>query len=155
MLIDCGQGYTITADNITVPNTPSSFDVIQIATAATVPIFVYRIVATANAVAAAIQRVVLIRRSTASTGGTAVTPKPTNGGSAAASSTASYNLVTTTGTAGDQLDSQQWNEFAPYEFNQKPQGILVPAASWLSLFLPANPAAAFQASFTVEYVELK
>jgi hypothetical protein len=155
MLIDCGQGYTVTVDNFSVPISPGSFDIVQMATTSSVPIFVTRIIATANAVAASIQRLVLMRRSTAGTGGTGVTPKPTNGGSAAASTTVNYNLVTTTGTAGDLMDSQQWNEFAPYEFNQKPQGILVPVSSFLSLFNPASPGVAFNASFTIEFVELK
>jgi hypothetical protein len=154
-LIDCGQSYTITSDNFSIPNSPASFDIIQIATAATVAVFLSRAFLFANAVTAAIQRVTALRRTSASTGGSAITPNPESGGSSAASCTVLLLPVTTTGTAGAQLDNQQWNEFAPYQFDLTPRGILIPAASWYSLFLPANPAAAFNASITLEIVEIK
>lgn len=158
MLIDCGQAYTLTVENLTVPTAPSSgapFDLLQIGTSSTVPILVTRVVVTANAVAASIQRAQLLRRSTAGTGGTGVTAYPVNPGSSGSSVTATYLVVTTTGTAGNAMDSQQWNEFAPYEFNQKPGGILVPVSSFLSLALMAAPGSTYSASFTVEFVELK
>ena len=153
--LSLGQRYTFTAENISVPTSPSSFDIFQLATTAAVPILVDRIVATANATSAAIQRVQLLRRTSASTGGSAVTARPTNGGSAAAVTTGATLLTTTTGTAGDAIDSQEWNEFAPYEFNQRPEGIVVPVSSWLSLFLPAAPGSGYSVSITVEFVELK
>ena len=154
-LIDCGQSYTITSDNFSVPNTPASFDLLQIATGATVPVFISRILLTANATSASIQRITALRRTTASTGGSSLTPNPLSAGSSAASCTVLLLPVTTTGTAGAQIDNQQWNEFAPYQFDLTPRGVLIPAASWYSLFVPANPAAAFNASITVEMVEIK
>jgi hypothetical protein len=158
MLIDCGQAYTLTVENLTVPTSPASgapFDLVQIATSAAVPILVRRVVVTANATAASIQRVQLLRKSAAGTGGTSCTAFATNGGSSATSTTCNYLVVTTTGGAGNAMDSQQWNEFAPYEFNQSPAGILVPVSGFISVSLVAAPGTTYSASFTVEFVELK
>jgi hypothetical protein len=153
MLIDCGQAYTITQDNVSVGSS-STADIVQLQTSSTVPVLVTRIVMTANQTSATIQRVTLLRRSAGSTGGSAANIYPLNGGSSSASSSAVYNATTVSG-AGNIIDSQQWNEFAPYEFNIKPAGILVPVSSYLSLFYSATPGTGFSASFTVELVELK
>ena len=158
MLIDCGQAYTITVPAMTIPTTAaagSTIDIFNIATSSTVPILVTRVVATAAQTAAAIGQVQLMRRSGAGSGGTGVSALPTNGGSSASSVTATYLVVTTIGGAGNVMDSQQWNEFAPYEFNQKPSGVLVPSSGFLSLALVGLPAGTYTAAFTVELVELK
>lgn len=155
MQLDTGIPYTATIENITVPtNSGTAFDLVQLATSSTVPILVQRIVATTGALSSVIQRVSLLARSSASTGGTGITPHPLVGGASAAT-TVAYSLVTTTGTAGNQYDNQQWNEFAPYEFNKLPGGLFVPPSSWVCLFLPQAPASTFSASFTVEFVEFK
>ena len=154
-LIDCGQAYTITYDNFTVPNSGAPFDVFQLSTAALIPVFISKIYLFANASSAVIQRIQALRRTTASTGGSAANINPESPGSSAASCTALVIPTTTTGTAGAVLDTQQWNEFAPYQYDLTPRGILVPAASWFNLSCPANPAATFQASIMLEIVELK
>lgn len=156
MEIGLGQRYTVTSENITVPtNSGTAFDLVQLSTSTTVPIIVDRIVATAGVTTGAIQRIALVRRSTTGTGGTGATANPSNASAPAASTTCSYNIVTTVGTIGAYIDSQQWNEFAPYEFNQRPGGVLVPVSSFLCLFLPAAPGSTYVASYTVEFVELK
>lgn len=155
MLIDCGQGYTATADNVAMPITPASYDAIQIATSANVPVLITRIYASASIVAATLQRLVAMRRSTGSTGGTGVTPKATNGGSVAASCSVNYACVSGTGTPGDFIDAQTWNQFAPYQFDLTPRGILLPVSGFYSLFLPAAPSVQFTMSFTIELIELK
>lgn len=157
MLIDCGQAYTLTVENLTVPASAGAtpFDLVTVGTSSSVPLLLQRVVVTANATAASIQRVQLLRRSTAGTGGTSCTPFATNGGSSGTSTTCNYLVVTTAGTAGNPMDSQQWNEFAPYEFNQKPAGILVPVSSFISVALMALPGTTYSASFTLEFVELK
>lgn len=155
MQIDTGIPYTVTVENITVPtNSGTPFDLVQLATSSAVPIVVQRIVATAGVTTSTIQRVSLLLRSTSGTGGTGVTARATNGG-VAASTTVSYNVVSSVGTPGNIYDNQQWNEFAPYEFNQKPGGIYVPVSGFISLYLPATPVGTFPCSFTVEFVELK
>lgn len=155
MQTDTGIPYTVTAENITVPtNSGTAFDLVQLATSSSVPILVQRIVSTAGVVASAIQRVSLLSRSSSSTGGTGITPHALVG-SAVAATTVSYSNVSSTGTGVNQYDNQQWNEFAPYEFNQKPGGIFVPVSGFLCLFLPAAPASTFPASFTIEFVEFK
>lgn len=163
MEIGLGHRYKVSVDNITIPasSTQATGDLFMIAPASNVPIIVDRIVVTASALAGAILRAVLTRRSTASTGtangGGTVTPVASSPASPAASSTVSYNIGSSAiGTAsGTPLDSQQWNEFAPYEFNVRPGGELIVPGTFLSLFLPAPASTTLSASFTIEYIEVK
>jgi len=156
MEIGLGHRYKASVDNLTIAASPSSYDLILFATSATVPMIVDRIVCTANITTGQILRVVLQRRSTASTGGTGVTPTPSSPGSPSASTTVTYLNVSTTGTgSGTPLDSQQWNEFAPYEYNVRPGGDVILPNSYLGLFLPASPASTISASFTAEFIEIK
>jgi hypothetical protein len=152
MQIDTGIPYTVAFDNFTAP--ASVTDILQIATSATVPLLFQRLVVTAGVTTSNIIRVQLMLRTSGGTGGTGVTARPMIG-SAAASSTCSYNVVTTQGAAGNIIDDQQWNNFAPYEFNQKPAGIFVPPSGWISFFVTSAPAGTFPCSFTAEFVELK
>jgi hypothetical protein len=152
MQIDTGIPYTATFDNFTHP--ASVTDIVQLATTASVPILVQRVVATAGVTTSNIIRVQAVLRTTTGTGGTGVTPRPLIG-SAAAVTTASYNVVTTQGALGNIFDSQEWNNFAPYELNLKPGGIFVPVSGFFSLFTTTAPAGTFPCSFTVEFVEFK
>lgn len=156
MQIDTGIPYTASQENFTSPN--SATDLIVMATTAAVPIVVTRIVMTSGSTSSSIVRVQLRTVSSAGTGGTGLSngPKPLVG-VAAAATTVNYNTVTTQGVLVSLYDSQEWNIFAPYEFNQKPGGIFVPVSSWLAVSQIAAPsgAASYPCSFTVEFVELK
>ena len=155
MEIGLGHRYKASVDNITIPTSPSAFDLILLAPASNVPIIVDRIVATASVLTGAILRLVLTRRSATSTGGTALVPTPSSPASPSASTGVTY-LTTAQGAAsGTPLDSQQWNEFAPYEFNVRPAGELIVPGTWLALSIPAVAASTVTASFTVEFIEVK
>lgn len=156
MEIGLGHRYSASFDSLTIATSPASYDLILLAPAAAVPIIVDRIAATAAAGTGTLQRVTLQLRSTASTGGTAVVPKAASNASPAASTTVTHLNLSTTGTAsGTPYDSQIWNQFAPYEWNEKPGGILIPPAFFLALFLPAAPTSTIAASYVVEFIELK
>lgn len=158
--MEIGQAYTAQFDNATASlNGAIPYDLVVLATTATVPVLLERAVFTCNATGSQIQRLQLCRRSTGGSGGTALatTNLPTGSGSAvspAASSTVTYN-VTTPGTLTLAMDSQQWNQLAPYEFNERPSGLLIPPSSFVGFFMPAAPGVAFIYSFTLEFREIK
>src|ERR1017187_4319473 len=154
---DVGQRYTVSVDNLSLPTTPSAYDLLLFAPAAGIPIALDYLLVTAAQTAGTILRMVLTRRSAASTGGTGVVPTP--GGSPAApsaSTTVTYVNSSTVGTvSGTPLDSQEWNELAPYEYDVRPSGRLIIPGTWLGLFLPVAPASGIQVSVHAEFVEYK
>lgn len=154
MQIDTGIPYTASQENFTAPT--GITDLIVLSTSSTVPIVVQRIVMTAGVTASQIVRLQLRTVNSAGTGGTGLTngPKPLTS-SAAAATTVAYNTVTTQGTLVSLYDSQEWNPFAPYEFNMKPGGILIAPSAFLALSQLANVTGTYPCSFTVEFVELK
>lgn len=161
MEIGLGHRYKAAINGVVLQTAPSAYDLILVAPAANVPVIVDRIVATASVLAGTILPLVLTRRSTASTGavtgGGTIVPTPSSPASPAASSTVSYLIGNTAvGTvSGTPLDAQQWNEFAPYEFNVRPGGELIVPGSYLALYVPVAPPSTVTASFTVEFIELK
>lgn len=159
--MEIGQGYTAQFDNATAGlNGGVPYTLVQMATSASVPIFVQRAVFTCNATGSQIQRLQMATKTAAAGAGTALATVNLPRGAEsyvtpAASTTVSYNCSTLVATGQQNIDSQQWNQLAPYEFNQYPKGILVPVSSYLCFDLPAAPGTSFIYSFTIEYRELK
>jgi len=153
MIIDCGQAYTATADNLSVPTTPSALDLLQVV-AGSFPVLITRIYASCSVAPTAFQRIIALRRSTASTGGGSVTVNPQGAGGPAAGFTVN-SICTTLGTAGVNLDNQIWAQPAPYQFDLTPRGILIPASGFYSLYLPVAPGTSYAADFTIEAIEIK
>jgi hypothetical protein len=152
-----GQRYKVSVDNLTLATSPSAYDLILFAPASNIPFAIDHMLVTAAQTTGTILRAVLMRRSTASTGGTAVVPTPAGSPAApAASTTVTYLNTSTVGTAsGTPLDSQEWNELAPYEYDVRPNGDLIVPGTWLCLYLPVAPGAGIQVSFTAEFTEYK
>lgn len=159
--MEIGQAYTAQFDNATAAvNGGVPYTITQLATTASVPVLLQRAVFTCNATASQIQRLVLHLNTVTGAGGTALATVnlPTGSSSAvspAASSTISYNLTTVGGGTLRNMDSQQWNQLAPYEFNEYPSGILIPVSSFACLSLTAAPGVSFIYSFTLEFREIK
>ena len=151
-LIDCGVEFTAAADNISL--TTSTYCLVQLTASSTTPVLIKKLVATSNQTASTILQVRLAVLSAAGTGGTAITPKAT---SAASSITANSTVawLTTLGTSSFIYDAQQWNEFAPYEFNLIPSGLMIPPSGVVGLQIPVAPGAGFVASFTLVFQELR
>lgn len=158
--MEIGQSYTAQFDNATAGlNGGTPYDLVVLATSASVPVLLKRAVFTCNATSSQIQRLQLSIKSSAGAAGTALatTNLPTgtqSNVSPAASSTVTYNC-TTAGTLVRAIDSQQWNQLAPYEFNQNPSGLLVPVSGFVSFTMTAAPGVAFIYSFTLEFNEIK
>lgn len=159
--MEIGQAYTAQFDNATAGlNGGTPYSIVQIATSASVPVLLQRAVFTCNATASQIQRLTLHTNTVAGGAGTALAtvnlPTGTNSAvSPAASSTITYNLTTIGAGTLRNMDSQQWNQLAPYEFNQYPAGLLIPVSSFGCFSLTAAPGTSFIYSFTLEFREIK
>ena len=107
MEMGLGQKYTIGIENITVQtNSSTPYDLLMIAPASNVPVYLEHLIATASVTAASIQRLQLVFRSSASTGGTAVTPAKLDTADAASGATA-MTLPTGKGTeAANPISTQ-------------------------------------------------
>jgi hypothetical protein len=157
MELGFGQKYKASASVVSLAvNGGTGYDFLQIAPANNVPLALTRLIMTSNAVSAVVLPLVLTRRSTASTGGTALVPVNTSPAGPAASCAVTYNNVTTTGAAsGTPLDSQEWNEFAPYQYDVNPSADLIVPGTWCGLYVPTPPGVALPVSFTLEFTEIK
>lgn len=153
MELGLGQKYNAIQNSFSVAQNASAVDIVAITAVSNVPVVIERIVLTSNANAANIQAIFLARRSTAGTGGSAGTLTPEPNSAPAASSTFTFN-VTTPGTLKNASDPEIWQQFAPYEFNRKPGGLLVvPGETFV--IAASSIAATFTASVHIELVELK
>jgi len=97
----------------------------------------------------------LQRISTTGTGGTAVTPAPTNARNTVAAVTTTNRLVTTPGTPGTVLDSENVSIIVPYERIYTPdQRIPIAPSARLALNLAAGLGGAFNASSEIYFEEI-
>jgi hypothetical protein len=138
-----GIMYKVSFDAVTL--TAAAQDIIQIIAAAGVPVLIHAVKWTvvptitsgvAQDVRAQLRWVV---ESTAGSGGTAVTPRATNQRNTLAAAGTYTRTVTTPGTAGNVLSSEQVSVIVPYERIFTPdQRILVPAGTRLALNLQAS-----------------
>jgi hypothetical protein len=150
-----GQKYKAATPSGGITVAAANNDMLQIAPANNVPLLLHRIVITANQLSAQTIGLLLLHRTTASTVGTALTPTNDSPAGPAASASVTYNLSTSTGTAGAIIDSQIWEEFAPYEFNNYPDGVIIVPGTWCCLLLLNNGNPTFGAAFSVEFTEIK
>lgn len=154
-----GIQYLVSADNFSITN--AAQDIFQIIAAAGVPVLIHSwkltIVPTitsgvAQDVRAQIRTLI---RSTAGTGGVALTPRPNNQRNTLAAAGTYNRTVTTPGTAGNVLGSEQPSIIVPYErVFTADQRILVPGGQNWCMNLEAGLGAAFNASLEVQVEEI-
>lgn len=152
-----GIMYLVSFDNVSITN--AAQDVVQVIAAAGVPVLIHSWKLTfvptitsgvAQDVRAQIRTLV---RSTAGSGGTAVTPRAVNQRNTLAAAGTYNRTVTTPGTAGNVLSSEQPSIIVPYErVFTADQRILVPANTNWQMNLEAGLGAAYNASLEL-YVE--
>lgn len=155
-----GVMYKVAYDNVSITNVVQ--DLIEIQAAAGVPVLVHGWKVTfvptitsgvAQDVRARIQTLV---RSTAGSGGVAVTPRATNQrNTLAAAGTYTRTTITTQGTPGNILGSEQPSIIVPYErVFTAAQRILIPAGTKWCMFIAAALGAVFTASFEMDCEEV-
>jgi len=141
-----GLVYTAQFTGVTVTNAIQ--DIWEIQAAAGVPILIHswRVTFTPTITSGVAQDVRLslqiCRRSTAGTGGTAVTPVAVNSrNTVAATGTYTRTVVTTQGTIGNILDGENVSVIVPFERIYTPdQRLVIPGGAKTSLFLTSTNA---------------
>jgi len=155
-----GLVYTAQFTGVTVTNAIQ--DIWEIQAAAGVPLLIHswRVTFTPTITSGVAQDVRLslqvCRRSTAGTGGTAVTPVAVNSrNTVAAASTVTRTVVTTQGTIGNILDGEVVSCIVPFERIYTPdQRLVIPGGAKTSLFLTATPGQSFVTSSEVYFEEI-
>lgn len=154
-----GIMYKVTFDNVSITN--ATQDIIEVVNAAAVPCLIHAwkltfVPTITSGVAQDVRaRITTLVRSTTGTGGTAITPRATNQRNTLAAQGTYTRTVTTPGTAGNILGSEQISLIVPYErvFTQA-QRILVPAGTRWAMFLNTALGAAYSASFEMDVEEI-
>lgn len=153
-----GLMYKVTFDAVTI--TAAAQDIMQIAAAAGVPILIHAMkltfVPTITSGVAQDQRAQLRTcvRAAAGSGGSAVTPRATNQRNTVAAAGTYTRTVTTPGTVGNILGSEQPSVIVPYErVFTAAQRILIPAGTVWALNLEAS-LGAIVASFEMDVEEI-
>jgi hypothetical protein len=155
-----GLMYTSQFENVTVTNAVQ--DIWEIVAAAGVSVLLHQVKVTfvptiTSGVAQDVRvRLQLVERSTAGTGGSAVTPAGVNPrNTVAAASTTTRTVVTTQGTIGDLRWADQVSVIVPFELVFTADArIPIQGGGRLALFLVAAPGQAFQASSTIVFEEI-
>lgn len=154
-----GLMYKVTFDNVSI--TAAAQDIMEVIAAAGVPILIHAFKLTfvptitsgvAQDVRAQIRTAV---RSTTGSGGAAVTPRATNQRNTVAAAGTYTRTVTTPGTIGNVLGSEQPSIIVPYErIFTAAQRVLVPGGTRWVINLEASLGGAFNASFEMDVEEI-
>lgn len=151
-----GHDYTASGFITAGYNGGTGYDLVLLAAAAAVPLYLKRIVLTAVTSAQPILPIEVVRRSSASTGGAAVVPTPDSPTSPSASTAVSSLCTTSTGAiSGIPIDSQDWQQFGPYVYDKRPDGIIIAPGTWVALFMPTPVNANIAMGFRIEFTEVK
>lgn len=153
-----GLLYTVNFDNVSITNAAQD---IWTFTAGTESILIHAIritfvpTITSGVPQDARAQLRQLIRSTAGSGGSAVTPRAQNPRNTVASLATVSRTTTTPGTAGNVMDSDQISIVLPYERVFTPaQRPFIPAATIWSLNLENALGSAFNASSTIWFEEL-
>lgn len=148
-----GLLYSATFENVSM--TDAAQDIIAIATSANVPIVIHEFAVTAGVTTDVRARVQILRRTTAGSAGTSITPRALHQRNTVSSATTVTYLRTTPGTAGDQLDSEQWSLLVPFQRLYTPETrIVVNNSGFIALNLVAGTGAARNISGRVVFEEI-
>jgi hypothetical protein len=114
-----GLLYSAAFENVSI--TDAAQDIVFLATSSSVPCVVHAIRVTAAVTSDVRARIQIIRRTTAGSAGTGITPIALfNRNSVAAATTATYGR-TTPGTAGNVVHAEQWSLLVPFDWTPTPE----------------------------------
>lgn len=145
------SGLTYTANVAHQTLTNAAQDLLEGLTSADTPITIHRIELSFATINQANTYFALVTRSTAGSGGSAVTPVATQRRNTLGADTAFNRQVTTPGTLGVSMNTWDWNVVAPFDtvFGKPDLEIEIPAATRFSLaLLAAVGTLAFSATIT-------
>lgn len=130
----------------------AAVDIFTIGTSASVPLILDEVRMTSASLTDVRLVVRLVRRTSAPTGGTAVTPKPTNPRLSVNAQCTVLSLPSAVGSLDYAHEAELWSLLVPY--HRANLGYYVPESSWVCMNLEVAPAAAVNLSFTVRFREL-
>ena len=96
-------------------------DIAFLAASSSVPIRVHSVRITAGVTSDVRARIQIVRRSTAGSGGTGITPSELFGRNSVAAATTATYARTTPGTVGDLIHAEQWSLLVPFEWLPTPE----------------------------------
>jgi hypothetical protein len=148
-----GLNYSAQFENVAISATQ---DIFLIEAASGVPVMLHRVELSWGVTAQEIVRLQILRRTTAGSAGSAVTPKPLNSRNTVAAAATVTSNRTTPGSAGDVLWTYQQNLVVPVDelFGLNELKIVVPGGGKLALNLASAPAASRNASCTIFFTEI-
>lgn len=148
-----GLMYSAAFENVSI--TDAAQDIVFLATSSSVPLLVHSIRISAGVTTDVRARIQLLRRTTAGSAGTGITPRALFGRNTVSGATTCTYARTTPGTAGDVLANEEWSLLIPYEFLPTPEmRIHVPVSGFLGLNLVAGTGASRVMSGQVIFEEL-
>lgn len=148
-----GLMYSAPFENVTI--TDAAQDIVFLATSSSVPIIVHSIRVTAGVTTDIRARVQLVRRSTAGSAGTGITPSELHGRNSVTAATTATYARTTPGTVGDIIHADQWSLLVPFEWIPTPEmRPHVPVSGFIGLHLVAGTGASRVMSGSVIFEEL-
>jgi len=137
-----GQGLMYSANITNLSSGTSVTDIFALETSASVPILIHEFRVTAAQTVDTRLNLQILRRTTAHTGGTTVTPRALNSRNTLPAATGVFGVTTTPGTAGNIIEGEQWSELVPYSRIFTPdERIYVPISGFLCLSIVSAPAA--------------
>ena len=150
-----GQGLMYSANLSNTSSGTAVTDVLVLETSATVPILIHEWRMTSAATVDTRLVVQILRRSTAHTGGTTVTPRAMNTRNTVAAATGVFAIDTTPGTAGNIIEAELWSVLVPYSRIYTPdERIYVPISGFLAMAFTTAPGSAVNISADVFFEEL-
>jgi hypothetical protein len=148
-----GLFYSAPFENVSI--TDAAQDIVFLATSSSVPILIHSIRVSAGVTSDVRARIQLIRRTTAGSGGTGITPSELHGRNTVSAATTVTYARTTVGTGGDVLGAEEWSLLVPYEYLPTPEmRIQVPVSGFVGLHLVAGTGASRVMSGQVIFEEL-
>jgi hypothetical protein len=145
--------YSAAFENTTL--TDAAQDILFLATTANVPILIHTINLGASETTDVRARIRILRRTTAGSAGTSITPKAIDERNTRAAVTTVTTMRTTQGTAGDVLDADRWSLLVPWQRIYTPETrIRVAHSGFLAIELVAGTGASRTLSGDVVFEEL-
>jgi hypothetical protein len=145
--------YSAPFENVTF--TDAAQDLVFLATSSSVPLRIHAVRLTAGVTTDVRARIQLIRRTTAGSGGTGITPVALHGRNSVAAATTATYARTTPGTAGNVIHAEQWSLLVPFEWLPTPEmRPTVPVSGFLGLNLAAATGATRVMSGSIIFEEL-
>lgn len=145
--------YSAAFENVSI--TDAAQDLIVLATSSAVQVKVHEILLSASDTTDVRARLRLLRRTTAGSGGTAVTPRAVHGRNTVSAATTVTVARTTPGTAGDVLGSARWSLLVPFQRSFLPEDrVHIPVSGFLALELVAGTGGTRNVSGEVIFEEL-